>query len=617
MSNTGKYKDYSVSQDNYRPYVQNSTFFTANANFVIGTDGTSNTFADPAPGCPKNFIGKYTCGSSELQKIIAIDPEAKGKVATFDCTEEAAKCKNFRLTLGDDGNLVMADSVTGKKVWETKTKKVGVPRSKWKAENSTWGTNYLTSFQYLLEGNFIGSPSGNCYLILAPNKTNGDVQLQLRYDVPSCPETGYGTDNTAIKLATIPAYKSSNIGKIGYVSEDGYLHEYPEKMLGPGPGFDLVGNFSGAGNDLAGGQSDESSVEKCKEKCLANEACGGLTYGKSPPPPPGKTFRYLKVKYPDTVTNGQCIQISQIAVYSNGKNIAPQGTTTATDTWHNLSRKDSAIDGVLQARSHPEMYHSACTFGDYWQLDLGKDYLVTSIVYYNRADCCMDRSNGMQFIMTNNSNEVVDTVTAEGWTQIQTFDLTKVVNPIIGKNCLLKTKDMFPNGMRKTDANYEMYIRNKTLTNHISCNKNYESVTLSEWQKYADTMKGDDMTMNTLCSLSAYTKNDQDKLKEKKVELDKMATELKNRITALKQTDAVLGEQLSSNGKKIKHGMNSYNNVDKERKNFKDHVELNVTGMAEDANLQMMSDMYKNILWSIAAIAVVMAAIRFVRGISQ
>jgi hypothetical protein len=39
--------------------------------------------------------------------------------------------------------------------------------------------------------------------------------------------------------------------------------------------------------------------------------------------------------------------------------------------------------------------------------------------------------------------------------------------------------------------------------------------------------------------------------------------------------------------------------------------------MAEDASLQMMSDMYKNILWSIAAIAIVMVAIRFVRGLTQ
>lgn len=616
MSNNGKYRSYSVPQDNYRPYVQNSTYFADNANFVLGTDGTSNTFADPAPGCKKNFISKYTCGSSQLQKIIAIDPEAKGKVATYDCTKEAEKCKNFKLTLGDDGNLVMTDS-TGKKIWETGTKKVGVPRSKWKAINSTWGTNYLSTFFYLLEGNFIGSPSGNCYLILAPNKTTGEIQLQLRYDVPSCPETGYGTDNTAIKLATIPAYKSSNIGKIGYVSQDGYLHEYPQSMLKPGTGFDLVGNFSGAGNDLAGGQSDESSKEKCQEKCLAKVECGGFTYGTSPPPPPGKTFRYLKIKYPATVTNGQCIQISQIAVYSNGKNIAPDGTTTATGTYQNGTRKETAIDGVLRARNYPEMYHSVCTPGDYWQLDLGKDYLVTSIVYYNRADCCMDRSDGMQLIMTNAANEVVDTLKAEGWTQIQTFDLTKATNAIVGKNCLLKTNQMFPTGTRTSDPNYEMYIRNKTLTNHISCNKNYESVTLSEWQKYADTMKGDDMTMNTLCSLSAYTKDDKEKLKAKKIELDKMAAELKNRISALKETDAVLGEQLASNEKKIKHGMDGYDLTNDKRKHFKENVELNVTGMAEDASLQMMSDMYKNILWSIAAIAIVMVAIRFVRGLTQ
>jgi hypothetical protein len=41
--------------------------------------------------------------------------------------------------------------------------------------------------------------------------------------------------------------------------------------------------------------------------------------------------------------------------------------------------------------------------GDYWQLDLGQEFDVDKIVYYNRRDCCSERSNGMAIQIFDNN----------------------------------------------------------------------------------------------------------------------------------------------------------------------------------------------------------------------
>ena len=108
--------------------------------------------------------------------------------------------------------------------------------------------------------------------------------------------------------------------------------------------------------------------------------------------------RYVKLSYPSN--SGMCIQISQIAVYSNGVNVAVGKTVTAPNVYSQgyyagQAIAKNAIDGTLSTKDYPNIYHSTCAVGDYWQLDLGQEFDVDKIVYYNRRDCCSERSNGM------------------------------------------------------------------------------------------------------------------------------------------------------------------------------------------------------------------------------
>jgi hypothetical protein len=125
----------------------------------------------------------------------------------------------------------------------------------------------------------------------------------------------------------------------------------------------------------------------------ANSYCAGTSSTKT---------RYIKVFFP-TLPNG-IIQISQIAVYSNGINIAPNGTTSAGATLGDAISKNIPINGDLSVRTFPEIYHSSETMPDrYWLLDLGAEFVVDRIVYYNRVVGYAERAIGMA-IDTYNAN---------------------------------------------------------------------------------------------------------------------------------------------------------------------------------------------------------------------
>jgi hypothetical protein len=202
---------------------------------------------------------------------------------------------------------------------------------------------------------------------------------------------------------------------------------------------------------------------------------------------------------------------------------------------------------------------------------------------------------------------------------VQTFDFINTgIAPPNPNNCQLKTQNIFPTGNRQPDENYELYVRNKTLQNNLSCNKNYESVTLSTWGKYdTPATVGSEMSMDTLCNLAAYTAKDKEEMAAKKLELDALAARIKTGIKNLKDSDQKLAQELSSNMDNVQRNMSTYDKVQQKRQNFTDHVDKNVHAMAEDASLQMMSDMYRNILWSILAVSLVLVAARLIRGMNN
>lgn len=185
-----------MAQGNWTSYVKDFVKDKEVANYVVS--GT-----DPAYGCLKDFTATYQCGSLPTVKNINIPGEAGGKTATFDCSAENQACSGFKLTLGDDGNLVLTN-MAGAQIWTSNTTKTGLAMDEFKAIKGKYGRNYLMGGETLSLGEFIGSPSGNCYLIMAKG-LDGQNGLQLNYSVVNCNEQNFGNDENSNGLFSLTA----------------------------------------------------------------------------------------------------------------------------------------------------------------------------------------------------------------------------------------------------------------------------------------------------------------------------------------------------------------------------------------------------------------------------
>ena len=174
-----------ISPGNWTKYVQDFVKDKEVANYIVGG-------GDPAKGCEKDFTATYRCGSLSNEYNINIPGEAEGKSALFDCTNANNACSDLRLTLGDDGNLVLTD-MKNSRIWSSNTSKTGLAMDEFKAANGKYSRNYLLVGETLSLGEFIGSPSGNCYLIMAQGP-NGENGLQLNFIVDNCNEQNFGND---------------------------------------------------------------------------------------------------------------------------------------------------------------------------------------------------------------------------------------------------------------------------------------------------------------------------------------------------------------------------------------------------------------------------------------
>ena len=112
--------------------------------------------------------------------------------------------------------------------------------------------------------------------------------------------------------------------------------------------------------------------------------------------------RFVKLSAPTTGSD-VLLQVAQLAVYSSDANVA-RGKSCSASSGTPCS---VAFDGTLSARSHPSIYHSANPNSDWMQVDLGGDFKVDRVVYYNRADCCQARIVGTKVELLSANNLVI------------------------------------------------------------------------------------------------------------------------------------------------------------------------------------------------------------------
>lgn len=114
--------------------------------------------------------------------------------------------------------------------------------------------------------------------------------------------------------------------------------------------------------------------------------------------------QYLRIELPG---DERVLSLAEVQVYKDGINIAQQGKATQSSTSVG-ALAGRAIDGNTNGDYFAHSVSSTSSAGSsWWELDLGEEHRVSSVVLYNRVDCCGDRIKPARILLLTREREVV------------------------------------------------------------------------------------------------------------------------------------------------------------------------------------------------------------------
>ena len=258
---------------------------------------TVTSRVDPAPGCEKLFTASYKCGSvggvSGTGSVIEIEPEAYGKLATFDCNSQMSVCGTVELALSNDGNLIISitnGETSAKDVnWSTNLTNTSSAYEQTAVENPEWVASGRASLvskvggsvknSVLSVGEYLVSPNGFFQAVL---DETGNLTINMATKNCSTHNDGnsYPLSDESVAVYTHKPGGNDNIGKVGYITDDGVLKQYPSSMLTTSSEYAKIGDYTTSGTAL--NSLTNTNVSGLKTACTDYGAdCVGFTYDKA------------------------------------------------------------------------------------------------------------------------------------------------------------------------------------------------------------------------------------------------------------------------------------------------------------------------------------------------
>ncbi len=235
---------------------------------------SNQTFGDPAPGCKKGWDTAYQCGNA--WKTSHID-YAEGQNFIFDCSQEMQQCM-FSLVLQSDGNMCLLQN-DKETIWcSSTTNKQQTKNPEWVAKKGKLGKSFLKTNESLSPEEWIGSEDGSLRLIL---EKNGNLALYTSIYTEGCPKRkndrryGSSSESQAVYEITEQGDKSL-LGKIGYVSDQSQIKEYPETMIEYTNKYEKYMNSDSPNNNLE--TLIFPDVGECETACNNKSDCGGYVF---------------------------------------------------------------------------------------------------------------------------------------------------------------------------------------------------------------------------------------------------------------------------------------------------------------------------------------------------
>ena len=157
-----------------------------------------------------------------------------------------------------------------------------------------------------------------------------------------------------------------------------------------------------------------------------------------------------------------------------------------------------------------------------------------------------------------------------------------------------------------------LLVRDPTLNTDSTCpNEAMEFISTKEWSLLA---LGNNMTSNTKCSLGRKLEPMDKLYKDAQEEVDVAANALKNKLNSLTDDQKNEYNKMGDNMKEVNKLINKYENY---KKNIEDIGGIGkmgtLGGQIEDTHLDLMSNNYQYMIWTIIAIVIIIAAIKMTR----
>jgi hypothetical protein len=100
--------------------------------------------------------------------------------------------------------------------------------------------------------------------------------------------------------------------------------------------------------------------------------------------------RYVRIELPG---RRRTLTLAEVEVYSNGRNIARHGKASQKSTADHFGDARRAIDGNTSGKygDWSQAHSGEGVSNPWWEVDLGADYPIDSVVIYNRTDAGMGK----------------------------------------------------------------------------------------------------------------------------------------------------------------------------------------------------------------------------------
>jgi len=182
------------------------------------------------------------------------------------------------------------------------------------------------------------------------------------------------------------------------------------------------------------------------------------------------------------------------------------------------------------------------------------------------------------------------------------------------KKCNLRSNDIY-NGRRIIDDTYKIYLRTKGVYNNITCPSDVKDYTYGSTTDWYDFSKNNiDMTPDTKCGLAHYTETTRNNMDASyNVLKATLNSDAKNRIQALDSSYNFFSNELKETKTTLNNKFNELNGTRNDLSDWTGEQLEQLIAMNEDRNTDMISQNYKHVLWSILAIIIIIATIRFTK----